>query len=456
MLHDGIPPLRDGLSHLRDGLSPLREGLPPSHGGSPPARDDLPPSDGGFASSRDDLPPSRDGLAPLLGELTRLAALPLELGETLPARAYTSEDFHRLEMDRVFGSDWVCVGHVDQVARPGDYLRTDVLGTPLVITRDEDGGLHALSRVCRHRFMDVLPPETTPDQGSLKRLTCPYHTWTYRLNGEFAGRLAGAPLMNKVEFDRTACRLPQHRLEVWQGLLMVSADPDAPPLGPQLADLDATLAPYGIADLVVAYTERWDGVPANWKVAFENGSENYHHMGSHADTLERILPGKDTVVDECEGRGFSMYTPFVPDMEPPRGPDGADLAGTLIPGLGMRQLSGMTVAGVFPNMVLALLPDSVTFVRWVPTGPVTHDALVTVLVPAEARRKPDFDGYVAASKEQFEVIQTEDLVAIRGVQRGLATDPAPSGGRFSHLERPLWQFQRYLAERLTGEAGVAP
>ncbi|MFH8990476.1 aromatic ring-hydroxylating dioxygenase subunit alpha [Streptomyces sp. NPDC017940] len=416
------------------------------------------------------------GLPSLLGELARLAALPLELGETLPARAYTSADFHRLEGERIFGSDWVCVGHVDQVAGPGDYLRTDVLGAPLVITRDENGDLHALSRVCRHRFMDVLPPETTPDQGSLKRLTCPYHTWTYRLNGEFAGRLAGAPLMNQVEFDRTACRLPRYRLEVWQGLIMVSADPDAPPLGPQLADLDATLAPYRIADLVVAYTERWDGVPANWKVAFENGSENYHHMGSHANTLDRILPGKDTVVDECEGRGFSMYTPFASGMELPQDPDGTDsdgtdpdgtdlagtdlvgagLVGTPIPGLGMRQLSGMTVAGVFPNMVLALLPDSVTFVRWVPTGPDTHDALVTVLVPAEAKRNPGFDGYVAASKEQFKVIQAEDLVAIRGVQRGLATDPAPSGGRFSHLERPLWQFQRYLAERLAGDAPAAP
>ncbi|MET9954400.1 Rieske (2Fe-2S) protein [Streptomyces sp. NPDC006339] len=126
---------------------------------------------------------SHRGLHSLLDELTRLTALPLELGETLPGGAYSSEDFYRLEREHVFRSDWLCAGHVNQVARPGDYLRTDVLGEPLVVTRDEDGALHALSRVCRHRFMDVLPPETTPEQGSSKRLTCPYHTWTYRLNG---------------------------------------------------------------------------------------------------------------------------------------------------------------------------------------------------------------------------------------------------------------------------------
>jgi phenylpropionate dioxygenase-like ring-hydroxylating dioxygenase large terminal subunit len=391
--------------------------------------------------------PRHDGLQPLLDELARIAALPLERGETLPARAYTDESFHRLEHDRVFRGDWLCVGHVSQVAAPGDYLRTDAAGEPLVVTRDEEGGLHALSRVCRHRFMDILPLETTPEQGSLERLMCPYHTWTYRLNGEYAGQLAGAPMMNKVDFDRAACRLPRYRLEEWNGLLMVCADPAVPPLAPQLAELADRLAPYGLADLVVAYTDRWEGVPANWKVAFENGSENYHHMGTHASTLDTLVPGKDTVVDESEGRWFSMYTPFALDA-PGLAEGGAPRVGTLIPGLGERQLSGMTVAGFFPNVVMALLPDSVTFVRWVPTGPATHDALVTVLVPAQAERDPDFGAYVEASRRQFEVIQNEDLVAVRGVQRGLATDPAPSGGRFSHLERPLWQFQRYLADRL--------
>ncbi|WP_172383347.1 aromatic ring-hydroxylating dioxygenase subunit alpha [Streptomyces sp. MNP-20] len=401
-----------------------------------------------------------DPLDSLLDELARVSTLPLERGETLPARAYTSDSFHALERERVFRGDWLCVGHVSQVARPGDYLRTDVLGAPLVITRDESGGLHALSRVCRHRFMDVLPPETTPEQGTLKRLTCPYHTWTYRLNGEYAGQLAGAPLMNKVDFDRAACRLPRHRLEVWNGLLMVNTDPGAPALGPRLTRLDAVLAPYRIADLVVAYTARWENVPANWKVAFENGSENYHHMGTHAATLEPVVPGKDTVVEECDGRGFSMFTPFAaepgaePTVEP--GADGEPRVGTLIPGLGARQSSGMTVAGLFPNLVLALVPDSVTFLRWIPTGPATHDALATVLVPADAADRPGYAAYVAASRRQLELIQEEDLVAVRGVQRGLAAEPGPSGGRFSHLERPLWQFQRYLADRLVDRSAPPP
>ncbi|MET9868678.1 alkaline phosphatase D family protein, partial [Streptomyces sp. NPDC006386] len=300
-----------------------------------------------------------------------------------------------------------------------------------------------------------------PEQGSLKRLTCPYHTWTYRLNGEYAGQLAGAPLMGKVDFDRAACRLPRYRLEVWNGLIMICADPEAPALGPQLDGLTDRLAPYRLADLVVAYTAGWENIPANWKVGLENGSENYHHMGSHAATLEPLLPGRDTVVDECDGRWFTMYTPFAADAlaeaatTAEAAGDGAPGAvGTLIPGLGERELSGMTIAGVFPHLAMALLPDSVTFLRQIPTGPGTHDAHFTVLVPAEVRDKPGFDAYVAAARQQLETIQSEDLVAIRGVQRGLATDPGPSGGRFSHLERPLWQFQRYLADRLVDRTPV--
>ncbi|MGW0551476.1 aromatic ring-hydroxylating oxygenase subunit alpha [Streptomyces altiplanensis] len=392
----------------------------------------------------------------LLRELGRVARLPLERSETLPTRAYTSPEFFALEKDLVFRRDWLCVGRAEEVARPGDYLRVDVLDEPLVVTRDEGGELHALSRVCRHRFMDVLPAETTPERGNLPRLKCPYHTWTYRLNGEFAGRLAGAPLMNKVEFDRGACRLPGHRVEVWNGFVMINSDPGAAPLAPQLAGLDEKLAPYGLGELTLAHKSAWEAVPANWKVAMENGSENYHHMGTHAATLEPVLPGRNTEIDECEGGWFTMHTPFAPEaaafLAEERDPAeyGAQGSSALVPGIAGDRNPGMLVAGIFPNLVLVLLPDSVTSVRWMPTGPTSHDAILSVLVPAGARGLPGFDAYVQRSREQLEAIQAEDLVAVRGVQRGLAADPAPSAGRFSHLERPLWQFQRYLAGRLTG------
>ncbi|MGW0482926.1 aromatic ring-hydroxylating oxygenase subunit alpha [Nonomuraea sp. NPDC003214] len=365
----------------------------------------------------------------LTAEVRRIAGLPFDESETLPPEVYTSPEFHALELERIFRSDWLCVARADQLADPGAYLRLDLPGRPLVLTRDEDGTLHALSRVCRHRFMDILPPETTPEQGRLKRLTCPYHTWTYRLNGDFAGRLAGAPLMRAPGFDRAACRLAAYRLEEWHGFVMLNLDPGAPPLAPDLAGLDAVLAGFDLASWTHAATVRWDDVPANWKVALENGSENYHHMGTHADTLEPVAPARATRVDECDGRWFTMHTP-----------DPAD------PG------TGLTIAGIFPNTVLALQSGLAVWATWWPTGPVTHDAVFHVLVPPGAAGQPSFPAYLDSLVAGLRLIQDEDLVAIHGVQRGLSAAPDPPAGRFSHLERPLWQFQRYLASRLAAEA----
>ncbi|MGI5532352.1 aromatic ring-hydroxylating oxygenase subunit alpha [Streptomyces syringium] len=403
-------------------------------------------------------PSSEPGaLSTILAELRRVAALPLERGETLPPAAYTSPEMYTHETERIFGREWLCVARAEEIPEPGSYLRLDVLGVPLVITRDEEGELHALSRVCRHRFMDILPPETTPEHGSLKRLTCPYHTWTYRLNGQYAGRLAGAPLMRQVEFDSASCRLPAHSVEVWNGFVLLNLDPGAPSPAPELAGLDHVLRDHGLEDWVSVETRNWRDIPANWKVAVENGSENYHHMGTHAATLEPLVPGRDTRVDACEGRWFTMFTPYSADAvaaaaaegtaprDAPERDGGAGPANG--PGDG-QDPPGMLIAGIFPQSVLAVVPDSAVWIRWMPTGPTTHDTRITVMVPPDAPRPPDSDAYLVRLREQITLIQEEDLVAIRGVQRGLASDPAPSGGRFSHLERPLWQFQRYLADRL--------
>lgn len=386
-------------------------------------------------------PSAPEALRATLAELRRLAALPLERGQTLPPPAYTFPELYEREVERIFRREWLCVARTEEIPQPGNYLRLDILGTPLVITRDEQGELHALSRVCRHRFMDLLPPETAPEHGCLKRLTCPYHAWTYRLNGQYAGQLAGAPLMQRVDFDRAGCRLPAHRVEVWNGFVMLNLDPGAAPVAPELHGLDLRLSSHGIADWVSVHTQTWEGVPANWKVAVENGCENYHHMGTHAATLEPVLSARDTEVDECDGRWFTMFTPL---SRPERG--GTGLGRQARTGRGPQP--GMLIAGIFPQFVLAVLPDSAVGIRWLPTGPATHDTRITVMVPPKAADTPGAAERSDGLRARIARIQEEDLVAVRGVQRGLASHPAPSNGRFSHLERPLWQFQRYLAERL--------
>src|SRR5207249_281286 len=98
---------------------------------------------------------------------------------TLPLYCYTSPDFFRLEVEHIFLKEWLCVGRVDQVAKPGDYFSLDLIGEPLVVTRDDRGEIHVLSRVCRHRAMMVVE-----GAGNARAFECPYHGWTYSLRGD--------------------------------------------------------------------------------------------------------------------------------------------------------------------------------------------------------------------------------------------------------------------------------
>ena len=385
----------------------------------------------------------------LLVELRRVGDLPLESGETMPSRAYTSPELYELELDRIFRREWLCVARADEITGPGDYLAVDLPGLPLVITRDERGELHALSRICRHRFMDVLPPELAARKGNLPRLTCPYHAWTYRLNGQCAGQLAAAPLMRKVNFDYSEHWLPGYRVEVWNGFVFVNLDPNAEPLAPGLEELERRIAPYDLARWSTVATLSWPDVRGNWKVAVENGSESYHHIGAHARTLQPILPGQATEIHDCDGKWFTFFNPVAPGMADEYR-DGYPLLPTPIPacpGLTVKELSGLYIVGVFPTFFLALTPTFAVWFRWTPTGPRSHNADLTVLTYPGAPEQPGYPEALADQVHGLKLIQDEDLVMITGVQRGHESAPT-DGGRFSDLERPIWQFQRFLADRL--------
>ena len=195
---------------------------------------------------------------------------PLEAAWTLPPRAYTSSDIFAEEISRIFYCDWICVARASQLPDPGDYLCVDLVDQPIVITRDSQGALRAMSRICLHRAMPLVA-----DQGNAGRFVCPYHNWTYELDG----RLRSAPMMEGAAgFDPAECRLPQLAVEVWQGFVFVNLRPDAPPLAPRLAGLAEQIDGYGFGDLQIAGTLEFDS-PWNWKILVENFMEAYHHIG---------------------------------------------------------------------------------------------------------------------------------------------------------------------------------
>jgi phenylpropionate dioxygenase-like ring-hydroxylating dioxygenase large terminal subunit len=199
----------------------------------------------------------------------------------MPAAFYTDPEVLALEKERLFSSEWVCVGREEELAHSGDHVAFQIGNEPIIILRSDDGKIRAFSNVCRHRGALIA---NGPGNG--KRLVCPYHNWSY----DTYGRLMGTPGIGKRDdFDRDNCRLPEFSCTVWQGFMFVSLAADPPALAPRLAGLEALIRPYHMEQMRLGFLadEIWE---TNWKCLLENFMEGYHLTPLHRETLHPVNP----------------------------------------------------------------------------------------------------------------------------------------------------------------------
>src|SRR6266567_8030891 len=143
------------------------------------------------------------------------ADAPLANASTIPAAWYLDERIAELERERVFGRNWIAVGRADQVVAPGQFFTVELAGEPLVVVRGNDGELRAFFNVCRHHAAAIA----TAPCGTAQHLRCPYHGWTYGLDGT----LKGAPEFAGVcDFDRANNGLLPVRVELWEQFVFVT------------------------------------------------------------------------------------------------------------------------------------------------------------------------------------------------------------------------------------------
>ena len=209
-------------------------------------------------------------------ELARNVAVPFEQARAMPPSVYTSEDFLKAEIENIFARDWFCVGRASALPDPGDYVTVELANQPVAVIRGKDGTLRAMSNVCLHRMSTLLE-----GRGNARSIVCPYHAWTYNLDGS----LRGAPAMTLNEgFCKDQYRLPQIRCAEWLGWVFVTLNPDAPEIADQLADVEDKIADYDMGSYTETFfeTHTWD---TNWKVLAENFMESYHLPVCHADTV---------------------------------------------------------------------------------------------------------------------------------------------------------------------------
>ena len=368
-------------------------------------------------------------IADLLGEeaLARIR-LPLPQAWTLPPGAYTDQKVWEAEVQAIFRRDWICVARIEQLSRIGDYVCADLPDQPIVISRS-GAGLHAISRICLHRAMPVAE-----GSGNATRFVCPYHNWTYELDG----RLRSAPMMEGTEdFDARQCRLPGLALEVWQGFVFVNEDPDAPPLAPQLEGLTALVENYQFDELEIVGTIEFDS-PWNWKILVENFMEAYHHIGTHRSTFETVYPARESrILDNGGAPWLFLHMPGI-------AADDSRLPA--FPALNGSQHRDLFAACVFPTL---LFGASATTAAWYQLEPTAHDRMklrIHVLARPEVIEHLNADQR-AAFAEGVRVIHEEDITANEGPWRGLHA-AMTTQGRLSPFEAGIWQLNQLWADRL--------
>src|ERR1044071_1303985 len=184
--------------------------------------------------------------------------------KTLPQRYYVSPEIFAEELQKIFATNWVLVGHQSQLAEPGDYFLAEVAGESLIVAKDQRSTIRAFYNVCRHRGARLCEEQN----GHAATIQCPYHAWTYALDG----RLRGAPHMDETPgFNKAEYPLKQARLGLWEGFIFLNLADGAPPVEKWFEPLEGKFSAWNLATLRSAKRITYD-VRANWKLMFQNYS----------------------------------------------------------------------------------------------------------------------------------------------------------------------------------------
>jgi phenylpropionate dioxygenase-like ring-hydroxylating dioxygenase large terminal subunit len=363
-------------------------------------------------------------------DLQRMAARPFEDAVAMPPSVYTSEEFLARERERVFRMDWVCVGRASSLVKPGDYLTCDIAGQPVLVLRDRGGDIRAMANVCLHRMSTLLE-----GAGNTRTITCPYHAWSYNLDGT----LRGAPQMEKnAGFSKKDYCLPQIRCEEWLGWVYVTLNPEAEAVANLLEPLRKLIVHYGMEDYTETFREShvWD---TNWKVLAENYMESYHLPVCHRGTV-----GPFTGLDEVD------CPPGDPAFNIHWFPKEAELAiGNAHPKnkrLKGAQRKTSALISIYPSHLITLTPGYFWYLSLQPVAVGKVHMIYGGGFAPDFMGDPRADEYNETLQDLLREVNTEDRGCTEAVHRGLCAGLSRPG-HLSHLERPIYDFARYLASR---------
>jgi Rieske 2Fe-2S family protein len=363
-----------------------------------------------------------------------------EHARTLPAAFYVDPQYHHREMERLFARMWVNVGRTEQLQHAGAFFVRELLGEPMIITRGTTA-MHAFYNVCRHRGTRLCTAQEGTFPGSIQ---CPYHAWTYDLEG----RLVGAPHMDEVpHFRKADYPLTRALCDVWDGHIFINLDPDAAPLHTQLGPLPGKFRPWRMHELRLGRRIVYD-IRANWKLIIQNYSECLHCPNLHPalNHLSHYLSGENEPLQAAYMGGRMDLRPGVATMSS----DGT-CPRALLPGLSADDRRRVYYYAIFPNMLLSLHPDYMMVHTLWPCAP---DRTINIcewhFAPDELRR----EGFDPSDAVGFwDVTNRQDWRVCELSQAGISSR-AYTPGPYSNREDLLFAFDRLIRAVHEGGGGA--
>ena len=359
-------------------------------------------------------------------------------GWSLPAWTYHDPEFFRLEMERVLRPSWQVVCHVSDIPIPGSWHTFEFLGESIIVIRGKDETIRAFTNVCRHRGSRILDGSS----GCTKKLVCPYHAWTYELDG----RLAGVPGKSRYPAFDTADRgLVPVEFEIWRGFVFVRMKAGGPTVSEMMAPYEDRVAPYRFEDLRALGRVTLRPRPVNWKNVADNYSDGLHIPVAHPGLTRLFGRGygveAEENVDRMWGKLIERPSPALSErlyqnLLPP------------VPHLPEEAQRLWLYFKLWPNVAFDIYPDQVDFMQFIPVSPTeTLIREISYVLPDERREMK------AARYLNWRInrqVNAEDTMLIARVQAGMQSQSF-TVGPLSEEEVCLRSFCRKM-RRLIPEA----
>jgi choline monooxygenase len=328
---------------------------------------------------------------------------------TNPWSWYVDDQTWHVERERIFRSAWQYVGHAGELARPGDFVTAQLGRVPVVVTHADDGELRALVNVCRHRGATIAE-----GAGNRKTLQCPYHAWTYALDG----RVRSAP---RADFALDGIELVQIQLERWGPFLFANADEAAAPLSEALGDVPAEIDDlFDVDTLRFHHRTEWN-VDANWKIVAENFLECYHCSVAH--------PGFTALVDVSpDAYGLQTGRSWSTQKGPARNGESRSQFHFIWPNTGINIFPGETNLSIGP---------------FIPSSPARTRRLLDYFFAPDVDEK-----WISELLELDDQIGREDTALVERVQAGVSAGVVESGRLLADAEKLVAHFQQLVRDAL--------